>query len=78
MVTQVSAQDTRTWLPGSWKVRDSIRIPSDLPKGTYQIDLALLDRDGTAPDTKALPPLFLGIAGRRSDGWYQVSELTVD
>lgn len=78
VVTQASAQDTRTWLPGSWKVRDSIRIPSDLPKGTYQIDLALLDRDGTAPDTKALPPLFLGTAGRRSDGWYRVSELTVD
>ncbi len=73
-----STQDTRTWLPGSWKVRDTIAIPSDLPKGTYQIDLALLDRDGTAPDTKALPPLLLAIAGRRADGWYPVSQLTVE
>ena len=77
-VTLPSIQDTRTWLPGSWKVRDTINIPSDLPKGAYQIDLALLDRDGKAPETKALPPLLLGIASRRADGWYPVSRLTVE
>jgi hypothetical protein len=73
-----SAQDSRTWLPGSWKVHDTIAIPADLPAGTYDIDLALVDRDGTAPDTKALAPLSLGIAGRRPDGWYTVSRLTLD
>lgn len=78
IVTLPSTQDTRTWLPGSWKVRDTIAIPSDLPKGTYQIDLALLDRAGKAPDTKALPPLHLGTAGRGADGWNTVSELIVE
>ena len=77
-VTFSSSQDIRTWLPGSWNVRDPLTIPSDLPPGTYEIDLALLDRDGSAPDTKALPPLYLGIAGRRPDGWYTVSQLTVE
>ena len=78
VVTFASTQDTRTWLPGSWTVQDTITIPADLPQGTYQIELALLDRDGSAPDTKALPPLSLGIAGRDADGWYTVSELTVE
>jgi hypothetical protein len=73
-----SAQDTRSWLPGRWKVRDTVTVPSDLPKGIYQVEVALLDRDGIKPATKALPPVHLGIAGRRADGWYTVSQLTVD
>lgn len=77
-LTYPSAQDSRTWLPGRWKVRDTITVPSDLPKGVYQVEVALLDRDGIKPATKALPPLLLGIAGRRPDGWYAVSQLTVE
>jgi hypothetical protein len=77
-VTFTSAADTCTWLPGTWITRDPIAIPADLPAGIYEIDLALLDRDGTSPDTQALPPLFLAIAGRRTDGWYTVSRLTVE
>jgi hypothetical protein len=73
-----STGDTRGWLPGTWITRDTVEIPADLPAGTYEIDLALLDRQGTSPDTEALPPLFLGIAGRRPDGWYTVSRLTVE
>jgi hypothetical protein len=76
-VTFPSSRDTRTWLPGRWKVPDSVTVPEDIPAGTYEIDVALLDRDGVDPDTKALPPLFLGIAGRRPDGWYSVSQLTI-
>lgn len=78
VVTFPSAQDTRTWLPGRWKVRDTITVPADLSKGTYQVEVALLDRAGTQPATKALPPLLLGIAGRRPDGWYSVSQLIVE
>lgn len=77
-VSFASKEDIRTWLPGSWTVRDTINVPENLPKGSYQIDLALLDRDGSAPDTKALSPLQLGIDGRDADGWYNVSELTVE
>ena len=73
-----SAQDTRTWLPGRWKIRDTHTIPADLPGGVYQVEVALLDRAGRAPATNALPPLRMGIAGRREDGWYAVSELTVE
>ncbi|MFW2388680.1 MAG: DUF4832 domain-containing protein [Polyangiales bacterium] len=72
-----SSEDIRTWLPGSWNVSDTVRIPDELPTGTYQVDVAILDRDGTAPATTALPPLLLGNAGRRADGWYRVSALEV-
>jgi hypothetical protein len=73
-----SDQDIRTWLPGSWQVSDTITLPADLPAGTYQVEIGILDRRGARPTTKALPPLFLGIAGRGSDGWYRVSQLTVN
>lgn len=77
-VTFDSTQDIRTWLPGGWQVQDAVTIPKDLPAGTYDIELALLDRDGASPDTQALAPLFLGIAGRRSDGWYPLSQLDIE
>ena len=73
-----SAQDTRTWLPGRWRARDTFPVPAALPGGVYQVEVALLDRAGRAPATEALPPLHLGIAGRRADGWYAVSALTVE
>jgi hypothetical protein len=72
-----SAEDIRTWLPGSWDVTDTFTIPADLPAGTYDIEIALVDRAGTEPDTRALPPLYLGIDGRGSDGWYAISQLNV-
>ncbi len=77
-LVHASTADTRQWLPGSWVLQDTIAIPADFPAGTYEIELALLDRDGASPATEALPPLFLGIAGRRPDGWYAVSRLTVE
>lgn len=76
-VTFASAQDIRDWLPGRWQARDTVSIPADLPPGKYRVGLALLDRDGTNPETHALPPLRLGNSGRGDDGWYEVSEFTV-
>lgn len=72
------AADITSWLPGSTTVVDSFTIPADLPAGTYDVDVALIDRDGTDPATLALPPLHLGVEGRRPDGWYALSQLFVD
>ena len=69
--------DTRTWLPGSWTISDTFTVPATLPPGTYSIEVALLDRPGTNPTTIPLAPLFLGIEGRGSDGWYALSTLEV-
>ena len=73
-----STEDIRTWLPGSWDLVDTFTVPTDLPAGTYDIGVALLDRAGTNPPTDPLPPIHLGIAGRGTDGWYAVSQLTVE
>jgi hypothetical protein len=77
-ITFPSEQDIRTWLPGRIRVDDAYAVPADLAAGTYTIELALLDRDGASPDTKALPPLRLGNEGRRPDGWYAISTLEVE
>jgi hypothetical protein len=73
-----SAQDIRTWLPGSWRVTETLMIPADLPAGTYALEVAILDRAGSNPATIPLPPLFLGIERRGTDGWYLVSTVNVD
>jgi hypothetical protein len=70
--------DVRSWLPGSWQRVDSFTLPGDLPKGLYALEVAILDRDGENPSTKPLAPLFLGIAGRGADGWYALSELSIE
>ena len=72
-----STEDPRDWLPGTWSVGDTFSLPENLAAGTYAIDVAILDRAGTEPATAALPPLQLGIAGRGDDGWYELSEITV-
>jgi hypothetical protein len=76
-VTFSSVTDIRQWLPGEHRVSDTIAIPPSLPPGLYDFEVALLDRPGTDPATLALPPLFLGIDGRQSDGWYLISEIMV-
>jgi len=73
-----STQDTRAWLPGSWDVVDMFTVPATLPPGDYHLEIALTDRPGTNPTTSPLPPLHLGTTGRTPDGYYTVSQLTVE
>jgi hypothetical protein len=73
-----SNADVRKWLPGSWEMQEHGHVPHDLPRGNYQLEVAILDRAGTNPDTRPLPPLQLGIAGRNNDGWYTLSQLVVE
>ncbi len=75
--TFASPVDITTWLPGAFSVVDTVTIPSDLPAGVYELEIALLDRAGTAPATDPLFPLYLGIEGRQTDGWYSISQITV-
>ncbi len=75
--TFTSSQDLQQWLPGSWSVNDNFSLPADLPSGTYALEVAIVDRAGQNPTTLPLPPLFLSIEGRGSDGWYAISQVTV-
>lgn len=45
--------DIRNWHPGNtYTVRDSFKLPNDLPKGTYTLALAVLDPSGLLPSLR--------------------------
>jgi hypothetical protein len=67
-----SEADVRRWLPGeSHVVEERVTLPGDMPPGTYELDVALLDEDGKS----AL--VNLAIAGGRADRWYALSKVDV-
>jgi hypothetical protein len=63
--------DIRKWLPGDALVEEPVPIPK-VAAGAYRLQTALLD-----PRTHQ-PAIFLGIAGRGSDGWYDLGEIAVE
>lgn len=70
--TSLSAQVT-SWLPGTtYNVEDTIPIPQEVASGNYFLDLSLLwEQDLMQPFVQ------LGIQGKRNDGWYELSLLTI-
>jgi hypothetical protein len=73
----VTQADVRQWLPGNWETEEKFQLREDLPAGQYSLEVAILDRAGTNPETHPLPPLQLGIDGRRPDGWYALSHISI-
>ena len=63
--------DVRSWLPGDSVVDEPVHIPGDLPSGSYHVRIALVDMN------TGVPALRLAIAGRQSDGWYDLGTLDV-
>ena len=51
---------------------NTIAVPRELAPGRYPVRVGLLD-----PATRR-PAIQLAIAGRQTDGWYQVGEIVVD
>lgn len=72
IVTKVtSSEDIRTWLPGTKSINQVMKIPTNLPAGNYTLCIGIID-----PDT-GLPGIDLAISGRRADGRYSLSQVTV-
>jgi hypothetical protein len=69
---QESGADVLGWLPGEHHEVDAVNIPAGLVAGTYSLDVAILAPDGSGP------AIDLGIEGRRSDGWYELSAIEVE
>ena len=59
------------WLPGDVLVEDSLIIPKDMPKGTYQIEVALVSPNTFEPRVK------LAIEGINKEEWYTMGEIEV-
>ena len=62
--------DVRKWLPGDTVVEEDITVPR-ITAGEHRLRVALLD-----PVTRK-PAIRLGIAGRASDGWYDLGVVSV-
>lgn len=63
--------DIRNWLPGVTNIQSSVKIPSDLPNGTYTLCVAILD-----PDTNN-PGVDFAIRGKRADRRYALGSITM-
>lgn len=61
----------KDWLPGDVVFDDSVFIPLDFPAGTYDLQVALVDR------LKHNPRVQLAIEGNVGDGWYQLGQIIV-
>ena len=61
----------KDWLPGDIVFDDAGFVPLDLPAGTYDLQIALVDR------LKHKPRVLLAIEGKQDDGWYQLGQIKV-
>ncbi|MBK7713721.1 MAG: hypothetical protein IPJ37_24475 [Bacteroidales bacterium] len=59
------------WLPGDIVCDDSFFIPSDLPEGIYDVQVAIVDR------VKHEPRVNLANEGKQGDGWYQIGKISI-
>jgi Domain of unknown function (DUF4832) len=68
-----SHADVKQWLPGThYQIEDILRIPAQIASGVYQLDVAVLHETGGSALVE------LAIEGKRADGWYDLSAITIN
>jgi len=63
--------DIRGWLPGDILYDNAVTIPSDMPKGEYDLQIAILDMFSDKPMVQ------LAIAAKQPDGWYNLGKIKI-
>jgi hypothetical protein len=63
--------DIRKWLPGDAVFDGTLYVPETLKPGEYRLRVGMLD-----PRTET-PAIRLAIAGRQSDGWYDLGPIVI-
>ena len=71
-VVMRAGADITTWLPGDNLFDSAVTVPTDLPRGDYDLALALLDPTSKEPTVK------LAIEGRDDEGWYKMGTIRVE
>jgi len=61
----------KKWLPGDNIFDHSLKIPDHVPAGTYELQIAIVDRRNHEPRVQ------LAIEGRQEDGWYPLGPLEI-
>lgn len=69
--TYYTGANVREWLPGDNLYNGSFFMPSDIPSGEYNVQVALLD------DQTLEPAIKLAIEGKQPDGWYHLGVINV-
>jgi len=67
----ITDADVLTWLPGDIIYDDVVFLPTDMPEGTYDLDIALISPDDHQPKVK------LAISGMKDEGWYHMGQISV-
>ncbi len=70
-VILITQADLRSWLPGDNLYDSAVAIRPDTEAGHYNLQLGILD------ETVDEPKIQLAIAGRRTDGWYDLGKIKV-
>lgn len=60
------------WLPGKHTAHAELKLPGELVSGRCELSVGVLDPHYREPEVK------LAIAGRASDGWYPMNDVTVE
>ena len=63
--------EINSWLPGEALYDDAILIPPDISPGTYELQIAIVDRQTFDPKVK------IAIEGRKEDGWYTLGKIKI-
>ena len=71
VATWRSGANLMSWLPGLHEVEEVVVVPADVPPARYNLDVAILSRDGQTAHVE------LAIAGKRPDKWYPVSHVEI-
>jgi hypothetical protein len=67
----ITGADIRTWLPGDNLYDNSVSIPSDMPRGQYDLQIGIIDPLSNKPKVK------LAISGKQPDGWYHLGKIKI-
>jgi hypothetical protein len=67
----LTGADIRTWLPGDAVYDDAVFVPADMPAGTYDLQIGVVD-----PRTQK-PAVKLAIEGIDGEGWYTLGTIEV-
>jgi len=69
--TLITDADVRTWLPGDNLYDGVVDVPSNMPSGEYDLEIAILDLAFNQPKVK------LAISEKQPDGWYYLGKIKV-
>ena len=67
----ITDADIRTWLPGDNLYDNTVLIPSDMPRGEYDLQIGIIDPLSRNPKVK------LAISGKQPDGWYHLGKIKI-